>query len=61
MQEFATYKNKNDGTIAKYVRYERVTNSLGPISVHVVLVDDKECRWNNDLFFKNWDLVGWHA
>ena len=60
MQEFATYKNKYNGTIAKYLRYEEVANSPGPISVNVVLVDGKEYRWNDYFFFKNWDLVGWY-
>ena len=61
MQEFATYKNKYNGKIAKYLRYEAVANYPKPISVHVVLIDDKEDRWDSDSFFKSWDLVGWYA
>ena len=61
MQEFATYKNKHTGKIAKYLRCEAVPNYPEPISVHVVLIDGKEDRWNDDSFFKSWDLLGWYA
>ena len=61
MKEFATYKNKYNGKIAKYLRYEEVANYPEPISVHVILINDKEDRWDSDSFLKSWDLVGWYA
>lgn len=61
MPEFATYKNKHTGKIAKYLRLERVSNYPEPIRVHVVLIDGKENRFDSDSFLKYWDLAGWHA
>ena len=52
MQKFATYKNKYNGKIAKHLRCETEPNCPGPISVHVVLIDDKEDRWDSDSFLK---------
>ena len=54
MQEFAAFKNKHTGKVAKYLRREAVPNISGPIIVHVLLIDGKEDRWDSDLFFKSW-------
>jgi len=54
MSELATYRNMHTGKVAKYLRRESVPNHPDPILVHVLLVDGKEDRWNDDLFFMNW-------
>ena len=57
MPEFATYKNKRTGKIAKYLRCESVPKYPNPITVHVLLIDEKECRRNDESFLGHWDLV----
>ena len=61
MQEFATYKNKYNGKIAKYLRYETEPHYPKSFGVHFLLIDGKECARDDASFFGHWDLVGWHA
>ena len=61
MPEFATYKNKHTEKVAKYLRLEIVPNYPNPITVHILLIDGKECRRNDESFLPHWDLVGWYA
>ena len=58
MSELAIYKNKHTGKIATYLRRETVPNYPESITVHVLLIDGKECRWNSDLLVSNWRLQG---